>query len=160
LACQREFVCAVQQSVAFNPVNGVGRAAEGKAGIGLLECRAMKRRMHVALALLAALMHLGAPIAAYAKATHAVTPGDFCSAARGATTARTDQGSPRPSSEHRCAHAPCCAGGAPDSAALPPHVPVVFSAPLLSVRAPSSRPEALPPAPIAAAQPRGPPAHT
>jgi hypothetical protein len=117
----------------------------------------MKRKLHCALALLAAVFHLGAPIAGYARAMPAVKPGDFCSATRGATTAPSDQGSPRPSSEHHCAHAPCCAGGAPDSAALPPHVPVVFSTPLLPVSAPSSRPEALPPTPIAAAQPRGPP---
>jgi hypothetical protein len=117
----------------------------------------MKRKLRVVLVLLAALMHLGAPIAAYAKATPAVMPGNFCSAARGVSPVPSDQGSSRSSGEHHCANAPCCAGGALDSAALPPHVPVVFSVSLPPVRAPSSRPEALPPAPIASAQPRGPP---
>jgi len=117
----------------------------------------MRRNRFLAIVLLAAAMHLVAPVAAYAVTMPPAMSGDFCSAARGAPTAPLSQRMPLPSSEHHCAHAPCCAGGTLDSAALPLHVPVVFSTSLLPVRAHSSRPEALPPAPIAAAQPRGPP---
>jgi hypothetical protein len=117
----------------------------------------MKRYLRVLLMLLATAMHLGAPIAAYASAMPAMLPGDFCSAARGAPEAPSDQGAPRPSGEHHCAHAPCCAGGTIAAAALPSHAALAVSVTLSAVRAPTSRPEALPPAPIAAAQPRGPP---
>jgi hypothetical protein len=117
----------------------------------------MTRKLRVVLVLLAALTHVGAPMAAYAKATPAAMPGDFCSAARGVSPVPSDQGSPRPSSEHHCANAPCCAGGALDSTAPPSRVTLAVSVKQSPVRTPSSRPEALPPAPIEAAQPRGPP---
>jgi hypothetical protein len=86
-----------------------------------------------------------------------VLPFDFCSAARAASTAPSDQGAPRPSGEHHCAHALCCAGGTLDVTALPSRAALAVSVKQSPIRVPSSRPEALPPAPIAAAQPRGPP---
>jgi hypothetical protein len=117
----------------------------------------MKRNRCLAIVLLAAAMHLVAPVAAYAVAMPAVAPGDFCSAARGTSAAPLSQRMPMPSGEHHCAHAPCCVGIALDSAAPPPRVPIALFAARDPVRAlPLSR-VAVPPSAITAAQPRGPP---
>jgi len=120
----------------------------------------MKRNLRVLWVLLATAMHLAAPIAAYAGAMPAMLPGDFCRAARGAPAAPSDQGAPRPSGEDHCAHAPCCAGGTIDAAALPSRAALAVAVKLSAVHASTSRPEALPPARFAAAQPRGPPARS
>jgi len=126
--------------------------------IRLLECPAMKRYRRFVVVLLALAMHLAAPVAAYARVMSAGMPADFCSAARGASTTPFGQGSPQPSSEHHCAHAPCCAGGALDSAALPPPVPAVLRIAQAGIRAPQTTPVTAALAVIIAAQPRGPPA--
>jgi len=117
----------------------------------------MKRNLRILLVLLATAMHLAAPIAAYAGAMPAMLPGDFCRAARGAPAAPSNQGAPRPSGENHCAHAPCCAGGTIDVAAPPSRAVLAVAVKLSAVRASTSCPKALPPARIAAAQPRGPP---
>jgi hypothetical protein len=131
--------------------------AKGANDNWLLECLAMKRYLRFVLVLLAAAMHLAAPVAAYARVMPAGMPGDFCSAARGASTTRFGQGYPPPSSEHHCAHAPCCAGGAADSAAAPPPVPVAFRVAQAGVPVPESMSVTAALAVIIAAQPRGPP---
>jgi hypothetical protein len=117
----------------------------------------MRRNLRLGLVLLAAVMHLVAPAAAYAVAMPAVVSGDFCSAVRSAPAAPLRQRAPQPSSEHHCAHAPCCVGGALDSATAPPRVHAAWFAARDAVRALPSAPIAVPPAAITAAQPRGPP---
>jgi hypothetical protein len=118
----------------------------------------MRRIRCLAIVLLAAAMHLVAPVAAYAVTMPAVMPGDFCSAVRAPAAAPLSQRVPMPSGEHHCAHAPCCAGGALDSAAPPPRLhPPLFAA-RDPVRALPASPVAVPPSAITAAQPRGPPA--
>jgi hypothetical protein len=117
----------------------------------------MKRNPCVVVALLATAMHLAAPVAAYAVTMPALMSGDFCSAARGAAAAPPSQRMPLPSSEHHCAHAPCCVGGVLDPAAPPPRVHFALIAARHPVRALPSSPVAVPPSAITAAQPRGPP---
>jgi hypothetical protein len=117
----------------------------------------MKRNLRVVLLLLAAVLHIGAPVVAYAVAQPVAVPSDFCSAARGAPASPSDRGSSRHSSELHCAHAPCCAGGTLDSTALPPHLPSFHRIAQAGVRAPESTPVVAPVAVILAAQPRGPP---
>jgi hypothetical protein len=117
----------------------------------------MKRNRCLAIVLLAAAMHLVAPVAAYAATMLAAMPGDFCSAVRGVSAAPPTPRMPLPSGEHHCAHAPCCVGIALDSAA-PPRAPFALFAARDPVRALPSSPVAVPPSAITAAQPRGPPA--
>jgi hypothetical protein len=133
------------------------RPAPGGAGRKrLLECPAMKRILRLGIVLLAATMHVVAPAVAYALAMP-VAPGDFCSASRGAPVTTSGHRAPGPSGEHHCAHAPCCAGGAPEAAAAPPRVqPALFVA-RAPVRASTSVAAAAPSSAVAAAQPRGPP---
>jgi len=117
----------------------------------------MKQNLRLGLVLLAAAMHVVAPVAAYAMVTPAVLSGDFCSAVRGSPVAPLSQRAPKPSSEHHCAHAPCCAGGVLDTVAPPPRGHVALCATRDPVRAlPLSR-VAVSPSAITAAQPRGPP---
>jgi hypothetical protein len=117
----------------------------------------MKRFRHVALALVAAAMHVAAPVAAYAQPPASMPPGDFCSVTR-TTTAAPGGGVPLPaSSEHHCAHAPCCAGGAVNAAAPPPPALGLLRVASGRESLPAAIAIAAPAAPIAAAQPRGPP---
>jgi len=118
----------------------------------------MKRYLRFVVVLLAVAMHLAAPVAAYAKVMPVGMSNDFCSAARAASAPPSGQGYPQPSSEHHCAHAPCCAGGALDSTALPPPVPAVLRIAQAGIRAPQTTPVTAALAVIIAAQPRGPPA--
>jgi hypothetical protein len=118
----------------------------------------MKRYRCLPIVLLAAAMHLVAPLAAYAVTMPDATAGDFCSAVRGASAAPQGQRMPMPSGEHHCAHAPCCVGGALDSVAPPMRVHSALFAARDPVRALPASPVAVPPSAIAAAQPRGPPA--
>jgi hypothetical protein len=118
----------------------------------------MKRNRCLAIVLLAAAMHLVAPVAAYAVTMPAAMAGDFCSAVRGAPAAPLNQRIPLQSSEHHCAHAPCCVGGALDSAAPLPRMHFALFAAFAPVRALTLSRVAVPPSAITAAQPRGPPA--
>jgi hypothetical protein len=118
----------------------------------------MRRLRQLALAFVAAAMHVVAPVAAYANASIAPLPGDFCSVTRTAATLGAGGIVPLPaSSEHHCAHAPCCAGGAVNAAAPPPsaqgflHVASAGASLPVAIAPPS------PAAPLVAAQPRGPP---
>jgi hypothetical protein len=117
----------------------------------------MKRYLRFALVLLAAAMHLAVPVATYAKPMPVGMQDDFCSAARGTSTSPFGRGHPQPSNDHHCAHAPCCAGGTPNSSALPPSIPVLLRVAHSAVRPLESMPIAAPFAVIIAAQPRGPP---
>jgi len=137
---------------------GGGDTLWRRMGMRLLECRAMKRNQRLAIVLLAAAMHLVAPLAANAMTMPAAMSDDFCSAARGAPAAPLNQRMPMPSGEHHCAHAPCCVGGALDSASPPPRVQVALLAARDPVRALPLSQVAVPPSAITAAQPRGPPA--
>jgi len=118
-----------------------------------------KRLLRLTLAFVAAAMHVAAPVAAYAgpAPNRDAMPKDFCSASRVAAVTPAGSGFPSPASnEHHCAHAPCCAGGAAGAAAPPLELSVLHV-----VSAGASKPAtiaiAAPVAPIAAAQPRGPP---
>jgi len=117
----------------------------------------MKQNLRLGLVLLAAAMHLVVPVAAYAATMPVAMPGDFCSAARGVPAAPLNQRMPLPSGEHHCAHAPCCVGGALDSAAAPPRVHTAWFAARDPVRALPLSVVAVSPSAITAAQPRGPP---
>jgi hypothetical protein len=127
----------------------------------------MKRLLHLAIAFVAVIMHLGAPVAAYAAMRADVLSADFCTVA-GTAAPAADRSSPVPfspvpfspvplSHEHHCAHAPCCAGGAVDAAAPPPVARAFIDIALHRESAPAGNASAAPVPPIAAAQPRGPP---
>jgi len=118
----------------------------------------MKRNRYLAMVLLAAAMHLVAPVAAYAVTMTAIMPGDFCSAARGVPAAPLNQRMPLPTNEHHCAHAPCCVGSALDLVAPPQRVHHALLEVRNPVRALPLSLVAVPPSAITAAQPRGPPA--
>jgi hypothetical protein len=118
----------------------------------------MKRTLRFVLVLVAAAMHLAVPVVAYGSALLLALPGDFCSASRVAPMGATGSGFPLPSSgDHHCAHAPCCAGGAANSAAPPSPDLVVFRIENTGVHAPDATSIAAPLPAIIAAQPRGPP---
>jgi hypothetical protein len=118
----------------------------------------MKRFVHRGLVVVAALMHLAAPVVAYAMAHADALPGDICSVAGPNIAAPAASGIPLPATnEHHCAHAPCCAGGAVGAAAPPSAAPTFLH--IVSARdaRPAIADAAAPVPPIAAAQPRGPP---
>jgi hypothetical protein len=120
------------------------------------------RLLRLALALVAAAMHVAAPVAAYARPgwDWDASPKDFCSTSRVAAVTPAGSGFPSPASnEHHCAHAPCCPGGVVGGAAPPPVLALlhVVSA---GASTPATTTVAAPVAPIVAAQPRGPPHHT
>jgi hypothetical protein len=118
----------------------------------------MNRTVRLGLVLIAAAMHLAAPVTAYAMRSSQALPNDLCSAARsaGLTPDRSDV--PQPvSSDHHCAHAPCCASGTLDAAAPPSSALSVLPTLLAGEALPAVLPTAAPFAPVVAAQPRGPP---
>jgi hypothetical protein len=119
----------------------------------------MERIAHLVVVMIAAAMHLAAPVIAYAATVTPAMPGDFCSASRSAPRTPARSPSPLPAShQHHCAHAPCCAGGAADAAAPPvaPLAPLQFA--VAGVAVSTAAAISAPVAPITAAQPRGPPA--
>jgi len=118
----------------------------------------MKRNLRFLVVLLAAAMHLVAPVLARAAGMPAVASGDFCSAVRTAGVAPAPTRAPLPASEHHCAHAPCCAGGTLDSVAPAPRDQVALLAAHQQLRALAPSPFAASATAIPAAQPRGPPA--
>ena len=127
------------------------------AAARLLESAVMKRPLHQAMAFVAVIMHLGAPVAAHAALRADVLPADFCTVA-GTAARAADRSSPIPvSHEHHCAHAPCCAGGAVDAGAPPPVARSFIDIAFHRKSAPAVNAAAAPVPPIAAAQPRGPP---
>lgn len=118
----------------------------------------MKRPLHLVMAFVAVITHLGAPLAAHGMPRGAPLPDDFCSTVRAAAPDQDSRGAPLPASnEHHCAHAPCCAGGAADAAVPPPFLRAFLR--IVSDRdaLPATAAPAAPVPPIAAAQPRGPP---
>jgi hypothetical protein len=123
----------------------------------------MRRTAHLALALIAATLHLFAPVAVYAMGSVPSIPNDLCSAVRSATVRSAalppaPAGAPTPSSnEHHCAHAPCCAGGTLDASAPPPILRGLATIALAGLSVPAIGAIRAPIAPIVAAQPRGPP---
>jgi hypothetical protein len=118
----------------------------------------MKRPAHLALVFVAAAMHLVAPVVGYAKASAIPLPGDLCTVSR-APPANAAPGTVRlpASSEHHCAQAPCCAGGAVDASAPPPVTVSVLRVAVVSKMIVAAHVAAEPVAPILVAQPRGPP---
>jgi len=117
-----------------------------------------KRRLRLGLALLAAVLHLAVPVAAYAEATAAAALGDFCSTTRGAAPIPAQGGLPSQlSNEHHCAHAPCCSGGPAGAAAPAPVTPAALWAAASCPRPLSGQVGSARATVIAAAQPRGPP---
>lgn len=118
----------------------------------------MKQPLRMVLVLVAAILHLGAPVAAYAAMRADTRNADFCSVAGPATPASAERRSPAPMPhEYHCAHAPCCAGGAVGAAAPPPHVQSFIAISFHRESVPADTVDAAPVSPIAAAQPRGPP---
>ncbi|HQR12115.1 MAG TPA: hypothetical protein PLW68_12385 [Casimicrobiaceae bacterium] len=119
----------------------------------------MKSRTYkLAIALVAAAMHIVAPGVAYAGAAKQLSPGDLCSAARPAPPDKVRGGAPLPAShEHHCAHAPCCGGGAGNAAAPPPTDASLRLIAVASAGRLATVSTAAPAAPIRAARPRGPP---
>jgi hypothetical protein len=118
----------------------------------------MKRSLHRLLVIVAAAMHLAAPVAAYATPSSGALPGDVCSASRPAAPVPVDAGIPAPgTSEHHCAHAPCCAGGGATGAALPPGFALPLHVAFPREVTPAANAVVAPVPPVASAQPRGPP---
>ena len=117
-----------------------------------------KRCLRHGLALLGAILHLAVPVAAYAMARSAAAPGDYCSATRAAAAipARRALLSPL-SSEHHCAHAPCCTGSGASAAAPAPPAPVTLWTAGSHPRPLPGQMDSVRVTLIAAAQPRGPP---
>lgn len=158
---RRDWGSGPQRAMGRRATRSMARGQRGQWRAGdarLLEWGAMKRFVLRGLVIVAALMHLAAPIIAYAMARADALPGDICSAARTNTAAPAADGIPRPATiEHHCAHAPCCASGAVDAAAPPP--PAVSLLPIASAgeSVPAAVTIVAPTAPIIAAPPRGPP---
>jgi hypothetical protein len=118
----------------------------------------MKRLLHRSLAVVAVMMHLAAPVAAYGMARGDAPANDVCSAARTPVAPPGSGGAPLPATgEHHCANAPCCSGGAVGAAAPPLVSPFFLHIASGREAPPVLDASAAPVPPIAAAQPRGPP---
>jgi hypothetical protein len=131
-----------------------------RAGVDrLLESPTMRQILRLFLVILAAAMHVAAPVVSYAAPATVALPGDICTSVRGASTATPNRAPAQHSSEHHCAHAPCCPAGAHDSAAAPPPVLAVLAEQRTADSSVGSAPAAAAIRSVLAAQPRGPPSH-
>ena len=126
------------------------------SGRGWARMPPMRRPRRLVVLIVAAMLQLAAPLAAYARVATVADFADLCSATSVATRGAPGHGAPAPMHQH-CAQSLCCIGGAAGAIAPPPTTAESPFIPFAGVALLATSNGVAKATMVAAASPRGPP---